>query len=217
MTMEDYQEAREKMVTWQIERRGVFDERVLEAMRSVPRHRFVPTRSVAEAYSDYPLPIGYDQTISQPYIVALMSSLLELKPDAKVLEIGTGSGYQAAILSKLAGQVVSLEIIPELAEQARHTLAECDIMNVEIHSRDGSGGYPDCAPYDGILVAACAPSVPGVILDQLRAGGRLVIPVGDRWQQLLQIWTKSLTGEISETDHIPVAFVPLRGEWGFKS
>lgn len=214
--MDDFQNARERMVFWQIERRGVFDERVLEAMRSVPRHRFVPRHLDIEAYSDYPLPIGHEQTISQPYIVALMSSLLELTPDARVLEIGTGSGYQTAILSKLAGKVISLEIIPELAKQARQTLAECDIQNVEIHCRDGSGGYPDCAPYEGILVAACAPRVPGVLLEQLREGGRLVIPVGDHWQQLLQIWMKSLTGEISKTDHIPVAFVPLRGEWGFK-
>ncbi len=215
--MEDYQEAREKMVTWQIERRGVFDERVLEAMRSVPRHQFVPTRLASEAYSDYPLPIGYEQTISQPYIVALMTSLLDLKPDGKVLEIGTGSGYQTAILCTLAGHVTSLEIIPALAENARQTLKDCDIQNMEIHCQDGSGGYPENAPYDGILVAACAPRVPDVLVAQLREGGKLVIPVGDRWQQILQVWTKDQTGEITESDHIPVAFVPLRGKWGFKS
>ena len=213
----DYQKERDRMVTWQIERRGIYDEKVLQVMRSVPRHEFVPPGLQAESYTDYPLPIGVEQTISQPYIVALMSSLLELKGNELVLEIGSGSGYQAAVLSRLAKRVIGLEIIPDLADKARVTLGRCGISNVEIHCQDGSGGYPDGAPYHGILVAACAPEVPQVLLDQLHPGGRLVIPVGNHTEQILQIWKKDLDGNIEVTDHIPVAFVPLRGKWGFKT
>ena len=213
----DYQIERDRMVTWQIERRGIYDEKVLQAMRSVPRHEFVPPALQVESYTDYPLPIGFEQTISQPYIVALMSSLLELKDDDQVLEIGSGSGYQAAILSRLAKKVIGLEIIPDLADKAMVTLRRVGYSNVEIHCLDGSGGYPKDAPYQGILVAACAPEVPQDLLDQLHPGGRLVIPVGNRTEQVLEIWKKDLEGKIDVTDHIPVAFVPLRGEWGFKT
>ena len=213
----DFQKERDRMVTWQIERRGVYDEKVLHAMRSVPRHEFVPPALQAESYTDYPIPIGFEQTISQPYIVALMSSLLELEGDEQVLEIGSGSGYQAAILSRLAKRVSGLEIIPDLADKARVTLGRCGYFNVEIHCQDGSGGYPKDAPYHGILVAACTPEVPQVLLDQLHPGGRLVAPVGNRTEQVLQIWKKDLEGKIDVTDHIPVAFVPLRGKWGFKA
>lgn len=203
------------MVTWQIERRGVFDSRVLEAMRTIPRHVFVPSEYQDEAYADYPLPIGHGQTISQPYIVALMSALLDLHPHDKVLEVGTGSGYQAAILSRLVQRVISMECIPLLAETAQESLGKCAITNVKVICGDGSCGYPEEAPYNGILVAACAPNVPVELIDQLCPGGILVIPVGDRSMQTLQVWRKTLTGDITSQEHIPVVFVPLRGKRGF--
>jgi len=203
------------MVMWQIERRGVFDPNVLSAMRSIPRHLFVPGEYLEEAYADYPLPIGHEQTISQPYIVALMASLLDLHGMGKVLEVGTGSGYQAAVLSMLAETVISLECIPSLAETAGQNLEKCSIKNVKVICQDGSVGYTEEAPYNGIIVAACAPQVPDELLEQLAEGGTLVIPVGDRSAQVLQVWKKSSTGDITSTEHIPVVFVPLRGRRGF--
>lgn len=174
----------------------------------------MPPDKKGEAYEDYPCPIGYNQTISQPYIVALMTSLLELHGGEKVLEIGTGSGYQAAVLSQIASRVVSLEIISELAARSASLLHDLGISNVEVICQDGSGGYPPESPYDGILVTACAPTFPHPLLDQLSPGSRVVIPVEDAYGQILQIWEKDSQGQVSTRNHIPVAFVPLRGAWG---
>jgi protein-L-isoaspartate(D-aspartate) O-methyltransferase len=181
----------------------------------VPRHRFVPPGERAWAYSDEPLSIGHGQTISQPYIVALMTELLELEPDDRVLEVGTGCGYQAAVLAELAKDVHGVEIIPELTKQAKETLADLGYTNVHVHSGDGSLGWPQAAPYNGILVAASAPSVPKPLLEQLQEGGRLVIPVGSHGYQQLEVWT--CTGrEYQRQVSLGVAFVPLRGELGWK-
>lgn len=203
------------MVRDQIAARGVRDPRLLAVMRAVPRHCFVPPDERTWAYSDSPLPIGHGQTISQPYIVALMTELLELKPDDRVLEVGTGCGYQAAVLAGLAANVYGVEIIPELAQQARETLVGLGYANIHIYTGDGSQGWPEAAPYDGILVAASAPSVPEPLLEQLQEGGRLVIPVGSRGYQQLEVWT--CTGrEYERRVSLGVAFVPLRGEFGWK-
>ncbi len=211
----NWQELAEQMVRTQIAARGITDERVLEAMRRVPRHIFVPELHRDEAYADYPLPIGHGQTISQPFIVALMCSLLGLQGDEKVLEVGTGSGYQAAVLAHLAREVHTIERIPALAEQAARRLAELGLENVHVHIGDGSLGLPDEAPFDGILVAAAAPRVPQPLLEQLSDGGRLVAPVGSRGWQVLERWTRrgnSWKREIYDS----VAFVPLIGEHGWE-
>jgi protein-L-isoaspartate(D-aspartate) O-methyltransferase len=215
MEEEHYNKERMRMVQEQIAWRGVGDHRVLAALRSVPRHRFVPIQHRAYAYTDGPLPIGEGQTISQPYIVALMSQLLQLKGDETVLEIGTGSGYQAAVLSCLARQVHTIERIPSLAEEARMVLEENGFLNVQVHAGDGSNGLPEYAPFGGILVAASAPHVPEPLLEQLDEGGRLVLPVGGRGNQILQTWQR-LGNNLEHQDNIPVAFVPLRGEHGWK-
>ncbi|GAB4416835.1 MAG: protein-L-isoaspartate(D-aspartate) O-methyltransferase [Anaerolineales bacterium] len=210
--MDSFAEARARMVTEQIEQRGIREPRLLEALRFVPRHAFVTAENLDLAYADRPLPIGFRQTISQPYIVALMTDLLKLKGDERVLEVGTGCGYQAAILSKLAREVHTMELVPELAERAKENLS--DYANVSVHVGDGSLGWPDAAPYDGILVAAAAPKAPKDLLAQLTDGGRLVIPVGGRNLQRLEVWTRK--GEAYQTDSvISVAFVPLRGEQGW--
>ncbi len=203
------------MVEEQIERRGISNPRVLDAMRKVPRQHFVPKSQVPFAYMDGPLPIGSSQTISQPYIVALMTSLLQLEGSEIVLEIGTGCGYQAAILAELAKKVHTVEYIQALAENARNNLKALNYANVEVHQGDGSRGWPEAAPYQGILVTAAAPEVPEPLMDQLDNGGRLVIPVGGRWGQTLQLWEK--TGSHFEQEEIlPVVFVPLRGAHGWK-
>lgn len=205
---------REQMVRQQIERRGIRDPRLLEAFRSVPRHRFVPEEDQDRAYSDGPLSIGEGQTISQPYIVAIMTDLLELSGDEQVLEVGTGSGYQAAILAKLARLVHSVERVPRLARHAAALLVELGLTNVQVHVGDGSLGWPECAPYQGIVVTAAAPTVPRALLEQLADGGRLVLPVGGRDGQDLQRWQR--VGERFECESIfPVAFVPLRGTAGW--
>ncbi len=215
-TLEDeFRRKRELMVTTQIERRGVTNPRVLNAMRSIPRHLFVNFESQEFAYADYPLPIGYEQTISQPYIVALMTSLLDLQGDEKVLEIGTGSGYQAAILSLLAREIHTVEIIPQLARRAEETLLELGLTNVKVHHGDGSLGWTLDAPYDAVMVTASAPDVPPPLLDQLRTTGKLVIPIGHRGSQLLELWTME-TGAWQPDEILPVAFVPLRGKHGWK-
>ena len=203
------------MVSEQIVARGVRTPPVLAAMQRVPRHRFVPPDDQAYAYSDGALPIGRGQTISQPYIVALMTDLLHLSGGERVLEIGTGSGYQAAVLGELAAEVHTLELLPELAERASRTLAELGYTTVHVHTGDGSLGWPAAAPYAGILVAAAAPGVPQPLLDQLAEGGRLVLPVGDRSMQYLEVWQRC-GGEFVSERNIPVAFVPLRGEHGWK-
>jgi protein-L-isoaspartate(D-aspartate) O-methyltransferase len=189
-------------------------ERVLEIMSEVPRHRFVPEDELYSAYYNNPLPIGHGQTISQPYIVALMTDLLALDKQHTVLEVGTGSGYQAAVLSELAGKVYSIEIVAQLAAQAAKVLSELGCANVEVKAGDGSAGWLEHAPYDGIIVTAAAEQIPQPLLDQLKPGGRLVIPVGGEFniQQLLLI-TKDRDGKFHRMNIEPVRFVPLTGEY----
>jgi len=200
---------REEMVVKQLVSRGVKDQRVLEAMRTVERHHFVPADLQDEAYSDYPLPIGHGQTISQPYIVALMTELLELKGSERVLEIGTGSGYQAAILSKLAKEVYTLEIIPELAAEAQEKLKNEGCTNVKVIVGDGWQGLPLAGPFDAIIVTAAADRVPESLEKQLAAGGKLVIPVGPRAgvQELILMTNES--GQLKKKNITAVRFVPL--------
>jgi protein-L-isoaspartate(D-aspartate) O-methyltransferase len=203
------------MVETQIAARGIRDERVLSAMRSVPRHIFVPEAARAAAYGDYPLPIGHGQTISQPYIVAMMTSLLEVRPHDRVLEIGAGSGYQAAILGTLAQEVISIERIPEVAHLAETNLAAAGIKGVRVIVGDGTLGYPERAPYDGVLITAATPSVPPPLTDQLAEGGRLVAPVGSRdLQELVRLTRKG--SELSREFFGGVVFVPLLGEHGWE-
>jgi protein-L-isoaspartate(D-aspartate) O-methyltransferase len=202
---------RQRMVKDQVRARGVSDPRVLAAMEQVPRHLFVPEDLRDRAYSDRPLPIGSGQTISQPYIVGLMTELLGLKPGAKVLEIGTGSGYQSAVLSRLASQVYTIEILPELGEQASRTLARLGYSNVHVRIGDGYQGWPDKKPFDAIVVTAAPPYVPQPLLDQLAVGGRLVLPVGDLWQDLT-VYTKRKDGSFEKKNVLPVRFVPMTGE-----
>jgi protein-L-isoaspartate(D-aspartate) O-methyltransferase len=203
----DWKALREEMVKRQIEARGVESPRVLEAMRSVPRHRFVPEEVRGKAYEDRPLPIGHRQTISQPYIVAVMTELLDPEPGDKVLEIGTGSGYQAAVLSGLVEKIYSIEIIPELAEGARRALAAGGYENVQVITGDGYAGLPDEAPFDGIVVTAAPKEVPAPLIEQLAVGGRLVIPVGG-WSQDLRVLERTEEG-VRTTKLFPVRFVPL--------
>ncbi len=199
------------MVSRQIEARGVRDARVLQAMREVPRHRFVPQSELAHAYDDRPLPIGNGQTISQPYIVALMTELAQVKPGDQVLEIGTGSGYQAAVLAQLGVKLFSIEIIEPLAKRAKATLAALGYSkNVEVRHGDGYAGWPEHAPFDAVLVTAAPPTIPEPLKQQLRVGGRLIIPVGKRYQSLLKV-TRTEDGFRQETV-IPVRFVPMPGE-----
>ena len=216
MGEEEYLEERKRMVREQIASRGVSDPRVLIAMECVPRHAFIQAADLAWAYSDSPLPIGGGQTISQPYMVALMSELLELKGGECVLEVGTGCGYQAAILGNLAAEVHTVELLPKLAEFARRRLSALGYLNVHVHAGDGSHGWRPAAPYDGILVAAAAPCAPQPLLDQLVEGGRLVIPVGSHGFQKLEIWVKK-ENDYECREHISVTFVPLRGEFGWKN
>ncbi|MEZ5560062.1 MAG: protein-L-isoaspartate(D-aspartate) O-methyltransferase [Pseudomonadales bacterium] len=183
--------------------------RVLDALGKVPRERFVPEFEEQSAYVNVPLPIGFRQTISQPYIVALMTDLLAPEPDQVILEIGTGSGYQAAVLSLLVRKVYSVEVIPELAERAAALLEELGYDNVTVRTGDGKTGWPEHAPYDGIIVTAGAREVPGALLDQLAPGGRLVIPVHADGHQVLRLLTRDARGEVASTDVLPVAFVPL--------
>jgi protein-L-isoaspartate(D-aspartate) O-methyltransferase len=205
---------REEMVVDQISRRGLQNPRLLEAFRKIPRHLFVPGDLINQAYRDGPLSIGCGQTISQPYIVALMTSLMALQGDETVLEIGTGSGYQAAILSCLAEKVYTIEVQSSLADRARLTLQGLGIANVDVHIGDGSLGWTDAAPYQAIMVTAAAPAPPAPLLQQLAEGGRLVLPVGPRQFQELQVWER--TGQSFSEEHIiPVAFVPLRGRYGW--
>ena len=210
-----YTQERLRMVAEQIQARDIYDERVLEAMRKVPRHRFVPPEHWHLAYADCPLPIGQNQTISQPYIVSLMTELLLLGGNEVILEIGTGSGYQAAILSLLAREVYTIERHQHLATQAAEVLAELGLTNVHVHVGDGSLGWPEHAPYDGVIATAAAPRVPKPLLEQLADGGRLVIPVGGRGGQYLERWLRQ--GEkFKHEQGVPVAFVPLLGEYGWQ-
>ena len=216
--MSDYTIARRRMVERQIEARGVSDPRVLEAMRKVPRHKFVDQGLVEQAYSDYPLPIGERQTLSQPYIVAVMTEALQLQGDEKVLEVGTGSGYQAAVLSVLAEEVYSLERIPELARRARQILNQNGYFKVHVRLTDGTYGWEDEAPFDAILVTAGAPpDIPDTYLRQLAIGGRLVIPVGERSSQVLKRVTKIADDDYRSEDLLDCRFVPLVGDKGWKT
>ncbi len=206
---EYYDAARERMVTRQLKARDITDARVLAAMGKVPRHKFVPERLAPLAYYDQALPIGSNQTISQPYIVALMSQWAEVKPGDKVLEVGTGSGYQAAILAELTDQVFSIELLPELAESARERLKALGYDKVQVRRGDGYKGWPEEAPFDAILVTATAPEVPPALKEQLKEGGRLVIPVGyvGSIQQLLRL--RKVNGKLKEEARLSVLFVPL--------
>jgi protein-L-isoaspartate(D-aspartate) O-methyltransferase len=201
---------RARMVAEQLEARGVHDRRVLDAMRTVERHRFVPEPLAAEAYADHPLPIGHGQTISQPYVVALMTVEARLRPDARVLEIGTGSGYQAAVAALLAREVWSIEIVEPLAREAAARLAALGYRNVTVRAGDGYRGWPERAPFDAILVTAAPPEIPRPLLDQLAMGGRLVAPVGEASQELVVV--ERTPGGLSRRTILPVRFVPMTGE-----
>ena len=215
MTEEEYSQERKRMVVEQIASRGLRDPRLLAVMEAVPRHRFVPSDHLNWAYADGPLPIGFGQTISQPYIVAFMTDALHLTGSERVLEVGTGSGYQAAILGQLAAEVHTIEFIPELSAQAEKVLQELGFTNVHVHSGDGSLGWLEAAPYDSILVAAAAPRLPQPLMDQLAEGGRIILPVGSRGFQQLEIWERR-GKKFKHEASIPVAFVPLRGEHGWR-
>lgn len=208
----EYARQREAMVESQLQRRDITDRRVLEAMREVPRHRFMSAEVRRYAYADHPVPIGGGQTISQPYIVALMTQLSEPRPGDRALEIGTGSGYQAAVLSKLVQEVYTIEIVPSLAEQARQTLDQLGYENVTVRQGDGYRGWPERAPFDVILVTAAPERIPEPLLEQLAEGGRLVIPVGPEGAvQRLMLVTKR-EGKIQRVSVTDVRFVPMTGE-----
>jgi len=217
---EDYRRQREDMVRTQIATlrwsgsEAVRDSRVLDSMRKTPRHRFVPADLIAHAYDDRPLPIGYGQTISQPYIVAKMTELLEPKEEHRVLEIGTGSGYQSAVLSPLVAQVYSIEIIEPLGTAARRRLETLGYKNIEVRVGDGYFGWPEKRPFDSIIVTAAANHIPPPLVEQLKSGGRMVIPVGNPFQtQMLMLVTKGTKGphDIQVRSLMPVGFVPLVG------
>jgi protein-L-isoaspartate(D-aspartate) O-methyltransferase len=202
--------ARQRMVREQIERRGVRDPAVLDAMARVPRHLFVPPDLSARAYEDYPLPIGAQQTISQPYIVAYMTEAIKPQPGDRVLEVGTGSGYQAAVLASIVAEVFTIEILPDLAQVARQRVADLGYDNVTVLTADGFLGWPEKAPFDSILVTAAPAEVPAPLLEQLKVGGRLVIPVGSGDQQLVRL-TRTPDGFRRES-LLPVRFVPMTGK-----
>lgn len=202
-----FKKLRERMVRYQIEARGVKDKSVLEAMVKVERHRFVPLLLQPFAYEDMPLPIGEGQTISQPYIVALMTELLALKGKEKVLEIGTGSGYQAAILAELTKEVYTIEILPGLAQRAQGLLTGLGYKNIKVKCADGFLGWPEFAPFDGIIVTCAPQEIPRPLIEQLAEGGRLVIPVGEEYQELKLL--VKVKGKIVQRDIIPVRFVPM--------
>ncbi|MXY70951.1 MAG: protein-L-isoaspartate(D-aspartate) O-methyltransferase [Acidobacteriia bacterium] len=213
---EGWDSQRVRMVRQQIEARGVRDPRVLEAMRKVQRERFVPEPVRTYSASDTPLPIGFDQTISQPYIVAYMTELLELDRDHRVLEIGTGSGYQAAVLATLCDHVYSIEIVPELAERSAKILQELDYRNVSVRLGDGYLGWPEHAPFDRIILTAAPPELPEALVDQLAPQGRLVAPVGGNPDaQKIVLVTKDARGNVRRRNQLPVRFVPMvRGSDG---
>jgi len=208
-------EPAERMVRQQIEARQVRDRRVLDAMRRVPRHLFVPSGSRASAYEDRPVAIGHGQTISQPYIVAFMTELLELRGGERVLEIGTGSGYQTAILCELCAEVYSIERIPQLAERARATLEELGCYNLQIRLGDGGDGWPERAPFDRILVTAAAPALPPALRDQLADNGLLVLPVGDLKGAQELVVARKVGSTVTVRESIGCRFVPLLGRGGF--
>ncbi len=209
-----YRRAREEMLREQIEKRGIHNTRLLEAMYRVPRHLFVPEEFRERAYEDTPLPIGHGQMISQPYMVAAMTDFLALKGTERVLEVGSGSGYQAAVLSRLVREVHTIERHPELAALAEKTCAELGYTNIFFHEGDGSMGWAESAPYDAIVVTAAAPRPPDPLFEQLAEDGYLVIPVGGAEGQELQRW-KKVQNNVYRENLFPVQFVPLRGELGW--
>ncbi len=211
----DRYDERRRMVEEQIKNRGIHDERIIQAMIEVPRHRFVDQGQQVYAYDDRPLPIGYGQTISQPYIVAFMIEALIPAPSHRVLEIGTGSGYAAAVLSRVVAEVYTIETVKPLFETAKKRLKELEYTNVHLLCGDGTKGWPEAAPFDGILVSAGAPLVPKSLVDQLAPGGRLVIPVGGRINQSLLRITRGADGELVQEELAMVRFVPLVGEEGW--
>ncbi len=210
----DLNQARERMVVEQLERRGIKDPRVLAAMRTVERDRFIPPEYVDHAYDDGPLPIGSSQTISQPYIVALMTEVAELKGSERVLEIGTGSGYQTAVLSQLAAEVYSMEVIPELLERARRALDTIGVRNVHLRCGDGSEGWPEAAPFDVILVTAAMPGIARPLVDQLSPGGKLIAPIGEEDLQTL-VRLQNINGSWQEQYFGECRFVKMTGKHGF--
>lgn len=209
-----FEEQRRLMIQEQLEKRGIADPRVLEAFRRIPRHLFVPEEFLDEAYEDHPIQIGGGQTISQPYMVALMVQLLKLQGHERVLEIGTGSGYQLAILAQLALDVYSVERLPELGAVALRRLEQLGFLNVHMSSGNGTLGWPEHAPYDAIVVAAGAPNIPQALVDQLIPGGRLVIPVGSQQQQTLLL-VEQRPDRLHMTEITQCVFVPLIGEHGW--
>jgi protein-L-isoaspartate(D-aspartate) O-methyltransferase len=214
MKEDQYAQARNEMVNSQLRPRGIRDPRVLAAMRKVPRHRFVPSQLWDQAYNDYPLPIGEDQTISQPYIVALMTEMLEPIEGDRVLEIGAGSAYQAAILAELVAQVFTMDRVGPLAERAQEVLKALGYRNIKVRFGDGTLGWPEEAPFDGIIVTAAAPQVPRPLTEQLGLNGRLVIPVGDRYSQTLTLVRRAKEGLKFEYFG-GCRFVPLIGQYGW--
>jgi protein-L-isoaspartate(D-aspartate) O-methyltransferase len=203
--------ARETMVRTQIVARGIRDPRLLSAIRAVPRHLFVDPAHRAEAYADRPVPIGEGQTMTQPYVAALMTELLDIQPTDRILEIGTGSGYEAAVLSRLASQVYSIEILPDISRRAQERLAALHCTNVFLRIGDGYGGWPEAAPFDGIIVSAAPRRIPPALLEQLAPNGRMVIPVGDFFQEL-KVYAKDAKGSVTERSVIPVRFGRMSGE-----
>ena len=206
-----WEQQRQAMVKGQIAARGITNPQVLAAMLKVPRHMFVDEDQQADAYADHPLGIGQGQTISQPYMVAYMSQALQLSPQDRVLEVGTGCGYQTAVLAELAQEVFSVELLAPLAQSAKARLVQLGYQNVQIKQGDGDFGWDEASPFDACLVAAAAPRLPMALLDQLKPGGRLVIPLGV-WQQQLQLFTKTPTGGVLRRHLLSVRFVPLMGQ-----
>lgn len=215
MTPEPFEEERERMIADQLLRRGIQDPRVMEAFRRVPRHRFVPADRQSEAYGDYPISVGEGQTISQPYIVALTLQLLRLEPGMKVLEIGTGSGYQTALLARLGARVYSMERVASLAETACARLEELKVDSITIRIGDGSLGWPEEAPFDAIVVSAAAPALPVRLVEQLKEGGRMAVPIGGPFEQTLTLVEKR-RGEITSQLICSCVFVPLVGQGGWE-
>jgi len=213
--IDNYEYLRNRMVDEQLLARGIKDYRVLSAMRKVPRHLFVDEELRGQAYGDYALPIGEGQTISQPYMVGVMTEALELKGDERVLEIGTGSGYQTAILAELAWYVYSVERLPSLAIRAKRLLEDLGYFNISITVSNGTLGWKEESPFEGIIVTAGAPEIPDSLLEQLSDGGRMIIPVGDRYSQVLTRVVKR-SGKVLTTPLFPCVFVPLIGEFGWE-
>jgi len=212
----DYASLRKRMVEEQLALRGIKNQRVLEAFHKVERHKFIPLELRDSAYLDFPLAIGKGQTISQPYIVALMTECLELEGKEKVLEIGTGSGYQAAILAELAAQVYSIERFERLAESAKETLGAMGYTNIQIKTGDGTLGWPQEAPFDRIIITAASPSIPPPLVEQLKDGGRMILPLGEALSQTL-ILARKKNGELESRAICGCVFVPLVGQYGYKN